>query len=86
MEESASVPSPTAQHSAYRYKAANPTQFAGAPDTLKPWILQVDTHLQMVSVQDPATQFLVATQFLAAGPLTWVHTIPGLATWIELKA
>jgi hypothetical protein len=86
MEESASVPSPTAQHSAYRYKAANPTPFAGAPDTLKPWIQQVDTHLQLASVHDPATQFIVATQFLAAGPLTWVQTIPGLTTWAELKS
>jgi Retrotransposon gag protein len=86
MEESASVPSPTAQHSTYHYKAANPTPFSGAPDTLKPRILQVDTHLQQAAVNDPATQFLVATQFLAAGPLTWVQTIPGLATWAELKS
>jgi Ty3 transposon capsid-like protein len=86
MEESASVPSLTAQHSAYRYKAANPTPFACAPDTLKNWILQVDTHLQLASVQDPASQFLVATQFLAVGSLSWVQTTPGLATWTEFKA
>jgi hypothetical protein len=86
MEESASMPSPTAQHSAYRYKAANPTPFAGAPDTLKPWIQQLDIHLQLASVQAPAPQFLVATQFLAAGPLTSVQAIPGLTTWAELKS
>jgi Retrotransposon gag protein len=86
MGESASVPSPTALHSTYRYKAANPTPFLGAPDTLKPGILQVKTQLHLAAVNDPATQFLVATQFLAAGPLKWVQTIPGRATWAGLKS
>jgi hypothetical protein len=74
MEESASAPSPTA-HSPCSNKAANPTPFAGVPDTLRPWILQVDTHLQLASISDPALQILVATQFLAPGPLTWVQTL-----------
>jgi hypothetical protein len=59
----------------YRYKDANPTPFAGVPDTLRPWILQVDTHLQLASIGDPALQLLVAAQFLAPGPLTWVQTL-----------
>jgi Retrotransposon gag protein len=84
MEESASAPSPTA-HTPYRYKAANPTPFAGVPDTLRPWILQVDTHLQLASIFDPALQLLVATQFLAPGPLTWVQTLNGVTTWTDLK-
>jgi hypothetical protein len=67
MEESTSVPSPTA-HTSCRDKAANPTPFAGASNTLRPWIFQVDTHLQLASISDPALQLLVSTQFLARGP------------------
>jgi hypothetical protein len=77
MEESASAASPTA-HTPYRYKAANPTSFAGVPDNLRPWILQVNAHLQLASIGDPALQLLVATQFLAPGPLTWVQTLDGV--------
>jgi Retrotransposon gag protein len=71
--------------SSYRYKAANPTPLAGVPDTLRPWILQVDTHLQLASIGDPALQLLVATQFLVPGLLTWVQTLEGVTTWTALK-
>jgi Retrotransposon gag protein len=84
MEETASAPSPTS-HPTYRYKASNPTPFAGSPDTLKPLVLQVDTHLQLASITDLSTQFLVATQFLATGSLTWVQTLEGVTAWAELK-
>jgi hypothetical protein len=86
MKESASESSPTAQHSNYRYKASKPTPFAGASDTLKPWILQVDTHLQLASISNPSTQFLVAAQFLVAGPLSWVQTLTEVATLSDLKS
>jgi hypothetical protein len=84
MEESASAPSPTA-HTSYRYKAAIPTPFAGVPDTLRPWTLQVNTNLQLASIGDSALQLLVATQFLAPGPITWVQTLDGVTTWTALK-
>jgi hypothetical protein len=58
-----------------RYKEANPTPFSGLPDTLLPWIHQVATHLHLADISEPTTQYLVATQFLAAGPLTWVQTV-----------
>jgi Retrotransposon gag protein len=86
MEESASVPSPTAQHPTYRYKAANPTPLSGAPDTLKLWMLQVDIHLQPAAVNDPANPVPSHYSVLGGRPLTWVQTIPGLATWAELKS
>jgi hypothetical protein len=69
-----------------RYKAANPTPFTGTPDTLRPWIRQVETHLQLASINDPEVQFLVATQFLSAVPLTWVQTLTNVNTWAALKA
>jgi hypothetical protein len=69
-----------------RYKAANPTSFTGSSETLRPWIRQVETHLQLASISDPETQFLVATQFLAAAPLTWVQTLSNVSTWDSLKA
>jgi Retrotransposon gag protein len=84
MEESVSAPSPTA-HIFYRYKASNSTPFSGVPDTLRPSILQVDTHLHLASIGDPALQLLVTTQFLAPGPLTWVQTLDGVTTWTALK-
>jgi hypothetical protein len=57
-------------HHPTRYKAANPTPFSGLPDTLLPWIHQVATHLHLADIIEPATQYLVATQFLAPRPLT----------------
>jgi Retrotransposon gag protein len=74
-----SIPSP-------RYKPANPTSFNGNADTLKPWVRQVETHLQLSAISDPEMQFLVATQFLAAAPLTWVQTLRDVSTWDALKA
>jgi hypothetical protein len=71
---------------ANRYKAASPTSFSGVPDTLRPWIRQVETHLQLAAINDPEVQFLVATQFLSAGPLTWVQTLTGVNTWTDLRA
>jgi hypothetical protein len=68
-----------------RYKAANPTPFSGLPDTLLPWIHQVATHLHLADIIEPTTQYLVATQFLAAGPLTWVQTLTEVNTWEQLK-
>jgi Retrotransposon gag protein len=68
-----------------RYKAANPTPFSGLPDTLLPWIHQVATHLHLAEIIEPTTQYLVATQFLAPGPLTWVQTLTEVTTWEQLK-
>jgi hypothetical protein len=63
-----------------RYKAANPSPFSGLPDTLLPWIHQVATHLHLAEIIEPTTQYLVATQFLAPGPLTWVQTLTEVNT------
>jgi hypothetical protein len=41
---------------------------------------QAETHLQLDSISDPETQFLVATQFLAAAPLTWVQNLLNVST------
>jgi Ty3 transposon capsid-like protein len=68
-----------------RYKAANPSPFSGQPDTLQPWIHQVATHLHLADIVEPTTQYLVATQFLASGPLTWVQTLSEVNTWEQLK-
>jgi hypothetical protein len=68
-----------------RYKAANPSPFSGLLDTLLPWIHQVATHLLLAVIVEPTTQYLVATQFLALGPLTWVQTLTEVNTWEQLK-
>jgi hypothetical protein len=68
-----------------RYKAANPTPFSGLPDTLLPWIHQVATHLHLADIIEPTAQYLVATQFLAPGPLTSVQTLTEVNKWEQLK-
>jgi hypothetical protein len=68
-----------------RYKAVNPTPFSGLPDTLLPWIHQFETHLHLADIIEPTIQYLVATQFLAPGPLTWVQTLSEVNTWEQLK-
>jgi hypothetical protein len=68
-----------------RYKAANPSPFSDIPDTLLPWIHQVATHLHLAEIIEPTTQYLVATQFLAPGPLAWVQTLTEVNTWEQLK-
>jgi Retrotransposon gag protein len=69
----------------FRYKAANPSPFLGLPDTLLHWIHQVATHLHLAEIVEPTTQYLVATQFLAPGPLTWVQTLTDVNTWEQRK-
>jgi Retrotransposon gag protein len=96
MEETASVTAAAfelrlaaaSNHSpeANRYKAANPTSFSGVSDTLRPWIRQMETLLQLAAINDPEVQFLVAAQFLSAAPLTWVHILTGVNTWTDLRA
>jgi hypothetical protein len=68
-----------------RYKASNPTPFSGLPDTLLPWIHEVATHLHLAEIIEPTTQYLIATQFLAPDPLTWVQTLTEVNTWEQLK-
>jgi hypothetical protein len=68
-----------------RYKPASPTSFNGNADTLKPWVRQIEAQLQLSAIHDPKMQFLVATQFLAATPLTWVETLNDVSIWDSLK-
>jgi Retrotransposon gag protein len=44
----------------------------------------VATHLHLAEIVETTTQYLVATQFLPPGPLTWVQTLTEVNTW-ELK-
>jgi hypothetical protein len=67
-----------------RYKEANPSSFSVLPDNLLPWI-QVATHTYLAEIIEPTTQYMVATQFLAPGPLTWVQTLTEVSTWEQLK-
>jgi hypothetical protein len=68
-----------------RYKAASPSPLSGLPDTVLPWIHQVATHLHLAEIVEPTPKYMVATQFLAPGPLTWVQTLTEVNTWEQLK-
>jgi hypothetical protein len=68
-----------------RYKAANPSPFSCLPDTLLPCIHQVARHLYLAEIIKTTTQYMVATQFLAPGPLTCVQTLKEVNTWKQLK-
>jgi Retrotransposon gag protein len=85
LEQRMTATSPTSSPPV-RYKPSNPTSFNGSVDNLKHWVRQVETHLQLLAINDPEMQFLIATQFLAATPLTWVQTLNDMSTCNALKA
>jgi Retrotransposon gag protein len=68
-----------------RYMTANSTPFSGHSDTVLPWIHKVATHLHVAEIIEPTTHYMVATKFLAPGPLTWVQTLTEVNTWEQLK-
>jgi Retrotransposon gag protein len=45
----------------------------------------VATHLHLAEIVEPITQYLVATQFLVPGPLTWVQKLTEVNTWEQLE-